>query len=147
MQGGLDEVKCEIEELQQKMSDGAMEIKKLENEIIVLQEQRDKVSMFVCRFFYNYTITIRVITSGLLLYVFVKLDLDLYFFFLFVTKLSKCLCNFDCPHQPNDHIVLINFFAGYWGAAPKARKDPEREGEGACYEVCLPEEFEGDTQG
>lgn len=42
VQGGLDEVKCEVEELQQKMSDGAVEIKKLENEIILLQEQRDK---------------------------------------------------------------------------------------------------------
>uniref|UniRef100_A0A0P4WHI6 Structural maintenance of chromosomes protein n=1 Tax=Scylla olivacea TaxID=85551 RepID=A0A0P4WHI6_SCYOL len=42
VQGGLDEVKHEMEELQQKMSDGAVEIKKLENEIIVLQEQRDK---------------------------------------------------------------------------------------------------------
>ncbi|KAG0712441.1 Structural maintenance of chromosomes protein 2 [Chionoecetes opilio] len=41
-QGGLDEVKGEVEALQHKMSSGAAEIKKLESEITILQEQRDK---------------------------------------------------------------------------------------------------------
>lgn len=45
-QGGLEEVKREIDELLQKITDGDAEIKKLENEIVVLQEQRDKVGGF-----------------------------------------------------------------------------------------------------
>lgn len=45
-QEGLEEAKREIGELQEKITSGEAEIKQLEKEIVVLQEQRDKVGGF-----------------------------------------------------------------------------------------------------